>query len=133
MIPLFLHFKSETRLTFVCIRDITKHIPFSIARLFETLYKWYTLWQEVQQLQPCEQQQKQLKTDDQLIQTPPPYDEYITEIRKQWIPTPFAEQETAFQDLWQDFQVSNIEYSLGLCVLNVSLERIHSSPVVYDD
>ena len=67
------------------------------------------------------QQHTQLKTDDQLIQTSPPYDEYIAEIREQWMPTPFVEQATAFQDLWQDFQVSNIEYSLDLHVPNVSL------------
>ena len=74
-----------------------------------------------------------MKTDDQPIQTSPPYDEYIAEIREQWIPTPFAEQATAFQDLQQDFQVSNIEYSLDLHVPNISLERIHSPPVVYND
>ena len=74
-----------------------------------------------------------MKTDDQLIQTSPPYDKYITEIREQWIPTPFAEQATAFQDLWQDFQVSNIEYSLDLHIPNISLERIHSPLVVYND
>ena len=55
------------------------------------------------------------------------------EIRQQWIPTPFTEQATAFQDLQQDFQVSNIEYSLDLHVSNVSLERIHSPPVVYNN
>ena len=74
-----------------------------------------------------------MKTDDQPIQTSPPYDEYITEIRELWIPSPFAEQATAFQDPWQDFQVSNIEYSLDLHVSNISLERIHSPPVVYND
>ena len=74
-----------------------------------------------------------MKTDDQPIQTSPPYDEYITEIREQWIPTPFAEQVTAFQDLQQDFQLSNIEHSLDLHVPNVSLERIHSPMVVYND
>ena len=55
------------------------------------------------------------------------------EIRQQWIPTPFTEQATAFQDLRQDFQLSNIEYSLDLHVPNVSLERIHSPLVVYND
>ena len=132
-IPLFLHFKSETWQTFVCIGDITKYIYFSIARRFETLYEWYNLWEELRQLQPCEQQHTQLKTDDQPIQTSPPYDEYITEIREQWIPAPFAEQATAFQDLQQHFQVSDIEYSLDLHVPNISLERIHSPPVVYND
>ena len=43
------------------------------------------------------------------------------------------EQATTFQELRQDFQVSNIEYSLDLHVSNVSLERIHSPPVVYND
>ena len=42
-------------------------------------------------------------------------------------------QATASQDLWQDFQVSNAEYSLDLHVPNVSLERIHSPPVVHND
>ena len=74
-----------------------------------------------------------MKTDDQLIQTSPLYDKYITEIREQWVPTPFAEQATAFQDLWQDFQVSNIEYSSNLHVSNVSLEGIHSPLVVYNN
>ena len=55
------------------------------------------------------------------------------EIRQQWIPTPFTEQATASQDLWQDFQVSNPEFSLDLHVPNVSLERIHTPPVVYND
>ena len=131
--PLFLHFKSEIRLTFVRIGDITKCIYFSTAQLFETLYEWYNLWEELRQLQPCRQQYTQLKTDCQLIQTSPPYDKYIIKIRQQWIPTPFTEQATAFQDLWQDFQVSNTEYSLDLHVPNVSLERIHSLLVVYND
>ena len=102
--PLFLHFKSKIRWTFVHIGDITKHIYFSTAQLFATLYEWYNLWEELQQLQPCGQLYTQFKTD-KLIQTSPPCDEYIMEIRQQWIPTPFTEQATAFQDLWQDFQV----------------------------
>ena len=43
------------------------------------------------------------------------------------------EQATALQDLWQDFQVSNAEFSLDLHVPNVSLERIHTPPVVHND
>ena len=74
-----------------------------------------------------------MKTDDQLIQTSPPNDKYITEIRQQWIPTPFTEQVTVFQDLQQHFQVSNAEFSLDLHVPNVSLERIHAPLVVHND
>ena len=55
------------------------------------------------------------------------------EIRQQWIPTPFMEQATVFQDLQQDFQVSNAEFSLDLHVPNVSLERIHTPPIVHND
>ena len=101
--------------------------------IFETLYGWYTLWKELQQLQPYEQQHKQLKTDDQLVQTSPSQDEFITEVREQWIPTPILEQATSSQDLWQDFQVSNAKYFLDLRVPNISLERIHSPPVVHND
>ena len=117
----------------MCIEDIIKQIYFSTAQLFETLYEWYNLWEELQQLQPCGQQYTQLKSDDQLIQTSPPYDEYITEIRQQWIPTPFMEQATVFQDLQQDFQLSNTELSLHLHAPNISLERIHAPPVVHND
>ena len=133
VIPLFLHFKREIQHIFVHIGNIGKCAHFSIVHIFETLYGCYALWKELRQLQPYEQQHKQLKTDDQPIQTLPPYDEYIIEVREQWIPTPFAEQPTASQDLRQDFQVPNAEYSLDLHVPNVSLERIHSPPVVHND
>ena len=99
VIPLFQCFKRETQQTFECIGNITKCTYFSIARLFKILYGWYTLWKELRQLQPCEQQHELLKTDDLLVQTPPPHEEFITEIREQWIQTPFAEQATSFQDL----------------------------------
>ena len=117
----------------MCIGEITRCTYFSTARLFETLYEWYNLWKELQQLQPCRQQYTQLNTDDQLTETSPPYDEYIMEIRQWWIPTLFTEQATAFQDLQQDFQVINAESSLDLHVPNVSLERLHAPPVVHND
>ena len=88
---------------------------------------------ELQQLQPSEQKHKQLNTDDLLAKTTPPQEEYITEVRQQWIQTPIAEQVTFFQDLRQDFQVSNAEFSLDLHVPNVSLERIHAPLVVHND
>ena len=114
--PPFLSFKREIRWNFGHIGDITKCIYLSTAQLFETLYEWYNLWEELRQLQPYGQQYTQLNTDDQFIQTLPPNDEYIMEIRQEWIPTPFPEQATALQDLRQDFQVSNPEFSLDLHV-----------------
>ena len=74
-----------------------------------------------------------MKTYGQLIQTPPPYDEYIMEIRQEWISTPFEDQTTVFQDLQQDFQVSNVELSLDLHVHNILLERIYAPQVVHND
>ena len=74
-----------------------------------------------------------MKTDDLLVQIPPPHEEFITEAREQWIQTPFVEQATSFQDLQQDLQVSNAEYSLDLHVPNVSLERSHTPLVVHND
>ena len=88
---------------------------------------------ELQQLQPSEQKHKQLNTDDLLAQTPPPQEEYIIEVREQRIQTLIAEKVTSFQDLRQDFQVSNADFSLDLHVPNVSLERIHAPPVVHND
>ena len=55
------------------------------------------------------------------------------EIRQWWIPTPFTEQATAFQDLQQDFQVTNTEPSLDLHVANISPERLHTPLVVHND
>ena len=43
------------------------------------------------------------------------------------------EQTTSFQDSQQDFQVFDTEYSLNLHIPNVSIEKIHSSPVVHND
>ena len=74
-----------------------------------------------------------MKTDDQLTETSSPCDEYITKIRQRWIPTPFMEQATAFQDLQQDFQATNAESSLDLHVPNVSLERLHAPRVVHNN
>ena len=55
------------------------------------------------------------------------------EIRQQWISTPFEDQTTVFQNLQQDFQVSNVELSLDLHVPNISLERIYTPLVVHND
>ena len=133
MTPLFLCFESKIQWIFVRIWDTTKQIYFFTVQLFETINKWYNLWEELRQPQSCGQQHTQLKTDDQLIQISPPYDEYITEIGPQWIPSPFVEQATVFQDLQQDFQASNAELSLDLHVPNISLERIHTPLVVHND
>ena len=132
-IPPFLCFKIVIRQISVHIENTIKQVYFLTAQLFTTIYKWYNLWEELWQLQPNRQQHTQLKTYGQLIQTSPPYDEYTTKIRQEWISTPSEDQTTVFHDLKQDFQVSNVELSLDLHVPNVSLERIYASLVVHND
>ena len=100
--------------------------------IFETSYGLYILWKELRQLQPYGQQHKQFKTGDPLVQTLPPHEEFITEVREQLIQPPFMEQ-TSFQDSQQDFQIFDTEYSLTLHIPNISIEMIHSPPVVHND
>ena len=64
-------------------------------------------------------------------QTLPPQDKCITEIRQQWISTPFEDHITVFQDLSQDLQVTNVEISLHFP--NVSQDRFSTPPVVHND
>ena len=116
----------------MCIETIIKQTYFSIMGIFETSYGLYVLWKELQQLQPHEQQHKQLKTDS-LVKILPPHVEFITEAREQLIQPLFMEQTTSFQDSQQDFQVFGTEYSLNLHIPNISIERIHSPLVVYND
>ena len=132
-LPLITHFKREIQQTFVCIETIIKHTYFYIAHIFETSYGLYILWKERRQLQPHDQQHKQLKTGISLVQTSPLHEEFITEVREQLIQPIFMEQTTSFQDSQQDFQVFDTEYSLNLHIPNVSIERIHSPPVVHND
>ena len=101
--------------------------------IFETSYGLYILWKELRQLQPYDQQHKQFKTGNLLVQTSPPHEEFITEVGEQLIQPPFMEQITSFQGSQQDFQVFDTEYSLNLHIPNVSIERIHSPPVVHND
>ena len=113
--------------------DTTKRTYFSTIQIFGTLHEWYHLSEELWQLQPNGQWHTQLNTNHQLTQTLPPHDEYIMEIRQQWISTPFEDQTTVFQELQQYFQVSSVELSLDLHVPNVSLERIYAPLVVHND
>ena len=131
--PFLLYFQPGLRWIFGYIADTTIRTYFSAAQIFGTLHEWYNLWEELRQLQPSEQQHTQKNTNYQLIQTSPPYDEYITEIRQQWISTPFEDQTTVFQDLQQDLQVSNVELSFDFHAPNVLLERIYTPPVVHND
>ena len=87
-LPWYTYFKREIQWTFVCIETIIKWTYFSLKGIFKTSYGLYILWKELQQLQPHEQQHKQLKTDNSLVQILPPHEEFITEVREKLIQPP---------------------------------------------
>ena len=66
-------------------------------------------------------------------QTLPPPEELFTEVGEQIIQPPFTEQTSPLQDLQQDTQVFDTEYSLNLQIPTVSTERIYSPLVIYND
>ena len=104
--PFLLYFQPGLPRIFEYIAHTTIRIYFSAAQIFGTLHEWYNLWEELRQLQPSGQQRTQKNTNYQLIQTSPPYDEYIMEIRQQWISISFEDQTAVFQDLQHNLQVS---------------------------
>ena len=132
-LPLITYFKSSIWWTFVCIEDIIKHTYFCITYIFETSYGLYILWKELKQLQPQDQHHQQVKTNNLLVQTSPPPEELLTEVREQLIQPLFKEQIPSIQDLQQDSQVFDTEHLLNLHTPNVSIERTYSPPVVCND
>ena len=90
------------------------HTYFCIVYIFETSYGLYILWKELKQLQPLDQHHQQTKTDNLLVQTSPPPEELLIEVREQLIQPPFMEQIPFIQDLQQDSQVFDTEHLLNL-------------------
>ena len=121
--PFFLCFKTDIQWIFGHMTDTIKCTYLSTVQIFRILHQWYNLWQELRQLQPNGQRHTQLNINHRLPQTLPPQDKCIMEIQQQWISTPFEDQITVFQDLLQDLQVSNVEFSLDLHFPNVSQQR----------
>ena len=99
----------------------------------ETSYGLYILWKELKQLQPQDQHHQQAKTDNLLVQTSPPPEELLTEVREELILPPFMEQIPSIQDLQQDSQIFDTEHLLNLHTPNISIERTYSPPVVCND
>ena len=89
-------------------------------QIFGILYQWYTLWQELWQLQPTGQQHTYRDTNHRLSQMLPPQDECIIEIQQQWTLTPFEDHITISQDLLQEPQVNTVELSFDLHFPNVT-------------
>ena len=53
--PFFLHFKTDIKWIFRHTADTIKCTYLSTAQIFGILHQWYTLWQELRQLQPTGQ------------------------------------------------------------------------------
>ena len=117
----------------MCIVNIIKHTYFYIVYIFETSYGLYIPWKEIKQLQLQDQHHQQVKTGHSLVQTSPPPEEILIEVREQLIQPPFTEQISPFQNLQQDSQVFDTEYSLNLHIPTISIERTYSPLVVYND
>ena len=100
--------------------------------ILETSYGLYILWKEIKQLQLQDQYHQQVKLGHSLVQTSPPHEELLIEVREQLIQSPFTEQISPLQDLQQDSQVFDTEFSLNLHIPTISIERTYSSPVIYN-
>ena len=133
VLPSITYLKSSIQRTFVCIENIIKHNYFSITYIFETSYGLYIIWKEIKQLQLQDQHHQQVKTGNSLVQTSPPLEELLIEVREQLIQPPFMEHIPSLQDLQQDSQIFDTEHSLNLHIPNVSIERTYSPPVIYND
>ena len=133
VLPLITNFKSSVLQTFVCIGDIIKCTSFYVAYTFEKFYGLYIIWKELKQLQPQDQHHQQSKTGNLLVQTLPPPEELLTEVREQLIRPPFMEQIPSIQDLQQDSQVLDIGHLLHLHTPNISIERTYSPLVICND
>ena len=115
------------------IENIIKHTYFYIAYIFEISYGLYIIWWEIKQLQIRNVHHQQVKAGNSLVQTSPPPEELLIEVREQLIQPPFMEQIPSLQDFQQDSQVFDTEQLLNLHTLDVSIERTYSTLVIYND
>ena len=70
--------------------------------IFNTLFRLYTILNELQQLQNYDDQFQQPGTQKVLTQIPPPLDEFITEVREQLTIFPSVEQAPPIQEIQQE-------------------------------
>ena len=83
MFLLFTYFKDSIFWTLLHILDNIHHIGLYIVHIFNTLFKLYTILNELQKLQIYDDQFQQPGTQKVLTQIPPPLDEFIIEVREQ--------------------------------------------------
>ena len=130
--PLFMYFKDCLFWTSSRIGDSIHRTSLYIAYIFKTLFGLYTIWKELQQLQPQDQHFQQPRSQQSLIQIPPPLDEFLTEVREQLTILPSIEQASPIQEIQQeccDSQVIKME-QLFLHTPNTLIEHTYSPLVV---
>ena len=72
------------------------------AHIFNTLFRLYTILEEVWQLQIYGYQFQPPETQKVLTQIPPPLDEFITEVREQLTVFPSVEQTPPIQEIQEE-------------------------------
>ena len=96
--PLFMYFKDS-----IFHASGTVFVAFLyIAYIFNTLFGLYTIWKELQQLQPQDQHFQQPRTRKALIQIPPPLDEFLSKVREQLTVFSSTEQAPSIQEIQQN-------------------------------
>ena len=103
--------------------------------IFNTHFGLYTIWKELQQLQPQDQHFQQPRIQKALIQIPPPLDEFLTEVREQLTVLPSTEQASPIQEIQQeccDSQVLETEQVFSHTP-HIFVEHTCAPPIVYTD
>ena len=121
--------------TLSCIGDSVHCISLYITYIFNTLFGLYTIWKELQQLQPQDQPFQQPRTRKALTQIPPLLDEFLTKVREKLTIFSSTEQASPIQEIQQgccDSQVFEME-QLFLHTPNIFIEHTYSPPVVCND
>ena len=115
---LFMYFKDSIFWTLSHIVDSIHHITLYIAHIFNTLSGLYTIWKELQQLQPQDQHFQQPRTQKALIQIPPLLDEFLTEVREQLTVFPSTEQVSPIQEIQHECCDSQVfRWNNSFCTL----------------
>ena len=133
--PLFTYFKESIFWTLLHILDNIQCIGLYTMHIFNTLFRLYTILKELWQIQIHNNQFQQPETQKVLTQTPPPLDEFITEVREQLTIFPYVEQTPPIQEIQQEcceLQVFEAEQFFSYTP-HIFIEHTYAPPVVCND
>ena len=133
--PLFMYFKDSIFWTLLHTMDSIHCITLYITHIFNTLSGLCTILNELQQLQPQDQQFQQPRARKALTQILPLLDEFLAEEREQLTIFPSTEQASPIQEIKQeccDSQEFEME-QFFLHTPHIFMEHIYAPPVVCND